>query len=278
MAERYVAFLDLLGFKGQVAGKTQEESEEMIVEFANTVHEVWERYNKGRKQELIKAMLASDSVIVYTLEQAPEELDLLLQFSLALMREVFERNSNLLRGAVSKGGFMEVRNPGTRNFKETLMVGQAYVSAYTLEGQYKTSTLQMHENVRDDIVNGFGQKKYPVDLVDAAEGVYSLRWGDMEYISDLKTLAKFVRMASESDWRPHYYNTLYSFMRRSQSAVRRAELFRNVMLLLAQGDPDAHWRRQDLFIQNAFNDKVDANFQRMFLEYLRNCTANSRPW
>jgi len=277
MAERYVAFLDLLGFKGQVASKTQEESEEMIVEFANTVHSVWERYNKGRKQELIKAMLASDSVIVYTLEQAPEELDLLLQFSLTLMREIFEQDENLLRGAISKGGFMEVRNPGTRNFKETLMVGQAFVSAYTLEGQYKSSTLQMHTDVANDVMEWFGQKKYPVDLVDREAGVYALRWGDMDYVSEMRTLSKFTEMADRSDWRPHYYNTLYSFMRRERSAAKRAELFENLMNLLAEGDPDSHWHRQDLFIRNAFHAKVDVNFQNMLLEYLRNCATGRRP-
>ncbi len=277
MAERYVAFLDLLGFKGQVASKTQEESEEMIVEFADTVHAVWERYNKGRKQELIKAMLASDSVIVYTLEQAPEELDLLLQFSLTLMREIFEEDSNLLRGAIAKGGFMEVRNPGTRNFKETLMVGQAYISAYTLEGQYKTSTLQMHRDVANDIATWFGQKKYPVDLVDPEAGVYSLRWGDTDYIADPGRLAQFIRMATASAWRPHYYNTLYSFLRRERDASKRFQLFVTMMLMLAEGDPDANWDRQDLFIRNAFNEKVDMNFQRMFLEYLRNCATDRRP-
>jgi hypothetical protein len=157
------------------------------------------------------------------------------------------------------------------------MVGQAYISAYTLEGQYKTSTLQMHTDVRDDVSNWFGQKKYPFDLVDKDAGVYSLRWGDMDYISDGRTLSKFVRMATESDWRPHYYNTLYSFMRRERSVKRRADIFRNMMLMLAEGDPTAHWHRQDQFIRNAFHGKVDTNFQQMFLEYLRNCATDRRP-
>ena len=47
--------------------------------------------------------------------------------------------------------------------------------------------------------------------------------------------------------------------------------------LRAEGDPDANWDRQDLFIRNAFNEKVDMNFQRMFLEYLRNCATDRRP-
>ncbi|MBQ3107813.1 MAG: hypothetical protein IJC68_04290, partial [Firmicutes bacterium] len=250
MAERYVAFLDTLGFKGQVARQTQKESEEMIRGIAATVREEWNRCQKD-DAGLMTALLVSDSVIAYTEDVSDRALAMLLQFSLALCKSTFWKNGILLRGAISKGNFMEVRNEPTQNLREELMVGQAYISAYTLESKVKSSSILMGKDVRDDIISRFGTTKYIVDTTEK-EGIYSLRWADVAYLQNWGVMEHFVKLANEGNWRPHYYNTLYSFLRKGHSEARRRDVFKQILKLAAMneaGEPDPHhWHKQDEFI------------------------------
>ena len=278
MAERYVAFLDTLGFRAQVAKQTQKEAEAMIRGIAATVREEWARCQK-EEAGIMTALLVSDSVIAYTEDASERALASLLQFSLALCKSTFWKNGILLRGAISKGNSMEVRSEDNQNLREELMVGQAYISAYTLESKIKSSSILMEKEVRNDIIAHFGTTKYIVDTTEK-EGIYALRWADVAYLQNWGVMEHFVKLANASGWKPHYYNTLYSFLRKSPGEVRRRDVFRRILKLASMneaGEPDArNWHKQDEFIRNAFVPEVDGNFQKMMLTFLRQAALEQK--
>ena len=59
---KYVAFLDILGFKNKLAKLKQGEAEKYISDFSRTIYDIWEKQNFN----LINGYIVSDSVIIYT--------------------------------------------------------------------------------------------------------------------------------------------------------------------------------------------------------------------
>ena len=71
---KYVAFLDILGFKNKLKELGQEKGIEYIERYSSVVYHVFSRYNRSVKerkgqnqnQNKIKGFVVSDSVVLYS--------------------------------------------------------------------------------------------------------------------------------------------------------------------------------------------------------------------
>ena len=131
---KYVAFLDILGFKNTLKTLGQERSIEYIENYSRIVYQVFSRYNRNEERQntekKINGFVVSDSVVLYTNDAMKESLSDLLNIIVDLCREEFGRNSILIRGAIAKGEFNKIPAVELKNLQKQLIVGDAYVKAY----------------------------------------------------------------------------------------------------------------------------------------------------
>ena len=91
-----------------------------------------------------------------------------------------------------------------------------------------------------------------------------------EYLCHEDNLKQFVKFASDSNWLPHYYNTLYFALKNEKNDKKVEQVFRNLLRLVCDGKPTDNWRPLDAFIKNSFHEDVIENYQKRFLKHIRN--------
>ncbi len=64
--EKYVAFLDILGFKNKLKRISQENAKNYIKAFSTTIYKIFQ-YNNQLNSRKINGFIVSDSVILYTI-------------------------------------------------------------------------------------------------------------------------------------------------------------------------------------------------------------------
>ena len=115
---KYVAFLDILGFKNTLKTLGQERSIEYIESYSRIVYQVFSRYNRDDEwqnvEKKINGFVVSDSVVLYTNDTMKESLSDLLDIIVDLCR-----NSILIRGAIAKGEFNKIPAVELKEFAET---------------------------------------------------------------------------------------------------------------------------------------------------------------
>ena len=88
---KYVAFLDILGFKNTLKTLGQERSIEYIENYSRIVYQVFSRYNRNEERQntekKINGFVVSDSVVLYTNDAMKESLSDLLNIIVDLCRE-----------------------------------------------------------------------------------------------------------------------------------------------------------------------------------------------
>ena len=272
---KYVAFLDILGFKNKLKELGQKKGVEYIERYSSVVYHVFFRYNESLKdksndQSQIKGFVVSDSVVLYSDGSDVETLSELINIIIELCREEFKQNSILIRGAIAKGNFDKVPAEELHNLKKQLIVGDAYVKAYGMEDSFKSTGIRLSDEVYQDIINA----GIACDIVEEAidDGrYYILRYLSINYLLGTEGVFKeFIHAARKSGWMPHYYNTLYIAMKNVTSARKLNELFTEIVKEVSDNKPSENWRNIDDFIRNSFSPGVFSNYQTRFLKYLRN--------
>lgn len=256
--EKYVAFLDILGFKNKMSSINQYEAEKLIREFSASIYYIW----RSDKYSTIKGYVVSDSLIIYSQNTSEESLRKIIGVIKEICREEFSENSILIRGAMAKGNFENMPAAELPNLSKGLIVGNAYIEAYTLESSVKTLGIVLSDEVFEDYLNVYGEQKEVIKENDKAV----LRYLDVDFILEENNLIKFVNLAMESNWLPHYYNTLYFAIKNTGNTKKIDQVFINLICLINRKQD---WRNLDTFIQNAFNDEVITNFKTMFLRFIR---------
>lgn len=130
---KYVAFLDILGFKNKLGTLSQYEAAEFIGSFSTTAFHQWESETISK----LNGYIVSDSFIIYSKDTSIESLKELIEVVTNICKKEFANNSILLRGAIAKGPFEKLEAKEISTLKKGLIVGQAYVDAYLLEGTVK---------------------------------------------------------------------------------------------------------------------------------------------
>jgi len=124
---KYVLFLDILGFKERLKGLRQGDAKDFISRFSSTVFNQWSRNDKCDRS--LKGYIVSDS---------SQSLEDLLDVTESICQDEFSQNSILMRGAIAKGEYDKLEAKELESLGKGLIVGQAYVDAYLLEGSVKT--------------------------------------------------------------------------------------------------------------------------------------------
>ena len=265
---KYVLFLDILGFKDRLKALSQDDAISFISGFSSTVYSQWE--SNPKCEHSLEGYIVSDSLIINTRNTSSRSLVDLLDVANSICKEVFSKNSILLRGAIAKGEYDKVEAKELKSLGKGLIVGQAYVDAYLLEGSVKTLGIVLSKEVYEDVqaLNRNNQFSISEETLNKEKN-YVFRYLDIDYLLDAQVLTRFVKLASESKWRPHYYNALY-FSMKHESAKKADQVISNIVTIISNDSPSENWRRLDLFIQNTFANGVIPEYQTRFLRFIRN--------
>jgi hypothetical protein len=258
-----------LGFKERLKALKQGSAKEFISDFSSTIYSLWN--GNADFENHLTGYIVSDSLIINTKNISDSALCALLDAIVAICCDEFSKNSVLLRGAIAKGEFDKLEAKELKTLSKGLIVGQAYVDAYLLEGTMKTLGIVLSSETYADIQVLDTSKKYIVaEETINGEKCYALRYLSINYLLDRKNLDTFIRLANDAKWLPHYYNALY-FSLKNEDSKKANQVFQNIISILNRNEPSEHWRELDLFIQNSFADGVLPSYQQRFLSFLRNC-------
>lgn len=274
---KYVAFLDILGFKNKLKELGQEKGVEYIECYSSVVYRVFSRYNRSveakknvQNQNKIKGFVVSDSVVLYSDGSDSNTLSELIGIIVELCREEFNQNSILIRGAIAKGNFDRIPAEELHNLKKQLIVGDAYVKAYGMEDSFKSTGIRLGDEVYQDIINAGLDCDIVEEAIDDGK-YYILRYLSIDYLLETEgVFREFIHVAKKSEWMPHYYNSLYIAMKNVTNARKLDKLFTKIVQEVSGNNPSENWRDIDMFIENSFNPGVFSNYQTRFLRYLRN--------
>lgn len=262
---KYVAFLDVLGFKSKLMQLGQESAKKYINAFSTTAYREWEQFQPN----LVKGYIVSDSFIIYSDDTTRQSLTELLTIIDRICKREFSENKILIRGAIAKGEFERMPATELSNLSKGLMVGQAYVDAYTLESAAKVAGILVTAEVYADIGELEGQF-----VCTEEKDAYVIRYLDYEYLSKMENMRIFVSLASEARWIPHYFNTLYFAIKEEKNSRKFTNLIENI--LYCMGDPSECWQEIDKLIKNSFDKDVAPEFQKRFLKFLRERIATPK--
>lgn len=258
---KYVAFLDILGFKNTLRNLKHSGAKSYIVKFSLEIYNEWKRNNKNS----LDGYVISDSLIINSKDVSEKSLHDIINVTYEICRKEFIKNGILLRGGIAKGDFDKLNAESIDSLQKGLIVGQAYVDAYLLEGSNKLIGISMSKDVYSDICNfDFFNR----DIV-AEDDKYILRYIDIKLLMNPDNLYEFIKSAKESKWKPHYYNTIYFAIKGEKSKSSIDLVFSNIINAVCNYKPGENWRDIDNFIKNAFSENVMPGFQTRFLKYLR---------
>lgn len=266
---KYVAFLDVLGFKSKLTQLGQESAKKYISAFSATAYHEWEQF----RPNLVKGYIVSDSFIIYSDNTTRQSLTELLTIIDKICKKEFSENKILIRGAIAKGEFERMPATELSNLSKGLMVGQAYVDAYTLESAAKVASILVTPEVYADIGELEGQFVCTEEKEPGGSN-YIMRYLDYEYLSKMENLQTFVTLAAEARWKPHYFNTLYFAIKEEKNSRKFANLIDSILICI--GDPSECWQEIDKFIKNTFDKDVAPEFQKRFLKFLRERIATPK--
>lgn len=286
---KYVAFLDILGFKDRIRGLKAEEAKDLIRAFSGTIFNIFngknsdgknsdeKNSNKKNSDSKINGYIVSDSVILYSEDDSKDSLEALIKLTREICEKEFIENSILIRGAIEKGEFDKVPAEELPDLEKGLIVGEAYIKVYLVEdsGSVKAMGVILSEDVYEDIKDIL-DPNITKDIVEEKKDkkYYLLRYINVDFLckDNLKNFITFITLAKESKWLPHYYNTIY-FVIKKENDKKIEEMFVNientVYNKLSNKNWNKNWRDIDLFIKNAFAEGVINDFKSKFLKHIR---------
>lgn len=262
---KYVAFLDILGFKNRIRSLNQNKAKRFIIDFSKEIYVAFNRQNASNK---INGYIVSDSLILYSNDIERESLYDLIELIRDVCETEFKQNGILMRGAIAKGEFDRVPAIELPELEKQLIVGQAYVDAYLLEDSVKVVGINLSKEVYEDIVN----MNITLDVVEEKidkEIHYLFRYINSEFLLQKENLKQFIKLAMKSKWLPHYYNAIYFAIKNETNDKNIEQIFVNIEVLACDNRPNEKWRELDTYIKNAFTNGVIDNFKIRFLKHIR---------
>lgn len=270
---KYVAFLDILGFKNKLGSLDQGQARTFISDFSRTVYDIFHYYYgySDHNDKKINGYIVSDSIILNTKDTNQESLEELISMVNEICKKEFIQNGILIRGAIAKGEFDKMPASELSNLSKGLMVGQAYVDAYLLEGKVKVIGISLHKDVYNDMDNlcRYNMSENIFEEKINGETIYVMRYLTLDLLLEDESLHKYIEFARDAKWIPHYYNGLYFAMKSVKNDRKIEQVFDKIIKIISEGELKDVWSDIDLFIENTFSDGVIKEYKRRFLKYLR---------
>ena len=260
---KYVAFLDILGFKERLKKATHADAQTYIQQFSSIIYKNFQRLGNNR----INGYVFSDSLILYSLDTELINLLDLVKLIQNICKDEFIEKGFLIRGSITRGQFDEINANNLDNLRKGLLVGTAFIEAYTLESSEKVIGITLSKPVYEDLYDNNYLKE---EIENDNNTSYFIRYIDLDFLLSGRNLHEFINLAVESEWKPHYYNAIYLAIKNESNDKKIEDLFIKVENIIVNIPSKVGWRALDDFIENAFAKEVKVGFKKRFLKHIRN--------
>lgn len=261
---KYVAFLDILGFKDRLKKSTHADAQNYIQQFSSIIYKNFQ--NLSNKNS-IKGYVFSDSLILYSLDTKLVNLLALIKLIQNICKDEFIEKGFLIRGSITRGNFDEINTNNLENLRKGLLVGAAFVEAYTLESSEKVIGITLSKTVYEDLY----YNNYLRGAIENDNNTsYFIGYIDLDFLLSDDNLYEFIKLAVESEWMPHYYNAIYLAIKNESNDKKVEDLFIKIENIIVNIPSKVGWRALDSFIENAFAKDVKIAFKKRFLKHIRN--------
>ena len=168
--DRFVAFLDIMGFKDRVARNAHEDVLNELEIFQSNISQ----YVSYHRDADIQIALFSDSILIYSQDNTLSSLLALADITSHIMMYAIQQEKPIpLKGAIAAGRM-------TCNQIKQLYFGQALIDAYLLEENVKYYGVLVHHSAEKYLKNNnfseFRDIKAPLKSGEISH--YELRWYD----------------------------------------------------------------------------------------------------
>jgi len=162
---RYVGFMDVMGFKDMVARKSHEEIGGMLHQMS-FMKDILQRVivspfkkidEKFEREERVKSITFSDSVLFVTKDDSLSDL-LVLSGVLEIFQEAAIQRGAPTKGAVSFGRL-------TADFDKSIFYGQPLIDAYLLQDQLNYYGIIIDNEVESRIIDSLRRKEVEQELI-----------------------------------------------------------------------------------------------------------------
>ena len=205
-AQRFVAFLDIMGFKERVARTEHDRLLDLLTNFNRDIT----RYVGKYKNAEIQLAQFSDSIVLFSNDDTPESLKTLAEVTRGIMQTAIKLQIPI-KGAIAQGKM-------TCDFPKQLFFGQALIDAYLLEESIHYYGILVHHTAESSVIqlendNDFKDIKAP--LKSGKISHYELSWymGDnpQDYpskIHEIEVALRNIRQTVSDAPRKYIDNTL----------------------------------------------------------------------
>jgi hypothetical protein len=144
-AERYIAFVDIMGFSNYVYRNRHDVVKKRLTLLQSILDNTQSRINdkKYKSSYLIKTVIFSDSILIITKDNTKDSFFSIIYACQFLLCDSFE-NRIPIKGALSYGTI-------TADFEKSLFFGKALIDAYTLQEQLYVYGVVLDEKVEKRI-------------------------------------------------------------------------------------------------------------------------------
>lgn len=168
--DRFVAFLDIMGFKDRVARNEHDDVLKELEIFQSNISQ----YVSYHRDANIQIALFSDSILIYSQDDTSSSLHALADITCHIMMYAIQQENPIpLKGAIAAGRM-------TCNQTKQLYFGQALIDAYLLEENVKYYGVLVHHSAEKYLKNNnfpeFRDIKAPLKSGEISH--YELRWYD----------------------------------------------------------------------------------------------------
>lgn len=266
---KYVAFVDMLGFKDGISDISHDDAKNIIMHFNQEIYNLWSSLGfKGDPD--IQGRTFSDSIIVSTNDTKDKNLRKLLTFLIELYKVSIIKCGLLLRGGIAVGDYDDIKSVEFDNLQKGIVVGNAFIDAYILESKenIKASKILFKQEVNTKIdkrLHGFVTKRVKSDLNGIS--IYELKWGDITFLveNNYESLNKYIDMGCQSKWIPHYYGTLETFLI-AESKEDKSDIFIKIIDRIKK---EYDYNHLDDFIENFMKSECSPYLKKSFLGFIR---------
>lgn len=182
--ERFVLYLDIMGFKDRVAKTDISELKQLLLTFKTKnrkLKPLLENTTTGLRKEFMKMSQFSDSIVVISRSNTKDDLNRITKAGVILMQTALETGF-ALRGAVAAGNMVF-------DSENQIFFGQALVDAYLLEEQLNYYGIVFHDSaeklVRESLENNEDNTYFPIkdEAIHTKSGLsahYHIAWYEMK--------------------------------------------------------------------------------------------------
>lgn len=151
--EKFVLYLDIMGFKERVSRVKVDELKQQLLLFKTKNNKLKPLLEGGKKETLINMAQFSDSIVLVTRDCTEDDLNRISKAAAILMQTALQTGF-ALRGAIAKGNMVF-------DLENQLFFGKALVDAYLLEEELCYYGVAFHESMEDSILNT--KKDLPIE-------------------------------------------------------------------------------------------------------------------